>query len=180
MREVIKEIDTRQWDRYVESWRVRKNRESVKAMRIEKSDSFRFIGLVRKYMDEWFLDPVIGAFLPGFGDTLTTICAVPGLYIAACKVKSFRLTAAILTAIITDWLIGLTPGVGDILDALYRSNSITYRLISGWTAGDKATVREVNIRAFVLWALLLLLAAVIYLICTSVISLWGWMYSLFT
>lgn len=126
---------------------------------IRASWSYRVADGVRRLMDDWFLDPLIGLAFPAAGDTVSALAALPVLHLAAVRIKSPRLVAAILFTIIIDWLLGLIPGVGDIADALHKSNKIAHRLCNGFIDRDPATMREINIRAGCLAALAVVIAA---------------------
>lgn len=114
---------------------------------VRASASYRVADWVRRLMDDWFLDPVIGLIFPAAGDTVSALAGLPVLHLAAVKMRSPRLMAAILFTIIIDWLVGLAPGVGDVLDALHKSNKIAHRLCNGYIECDPATMREINLRA---------------------------------
>jgi hypothetical protein len=81
------------------------------------------------WTDARFLDPLIGFLLPGVGDALG---AVAGLYIVviAARHRAPRtLIARMLLNIAVDCLGGVLPVVGDLFDALNRSNLRNVRLL---------------------------------------------------
>ena len=123
--------------------------------------SYRVAWWVRRVMDDWFLDPIIGLAFPAAGDTISALAGLPVLHLAAVRLRSPRLVAAILFTILVDWLIGLVPAVGDVLDALHKSNKIAHRLCDGYIDRDPATLREINLRAA---GLVVLVAAVVLIL----------------
>lgn len=147
--------------------------------KISGSASFVLADRMRKLMDDWFLDPVLGFFLPGIGDTVTTVCMLPHLYISVVRLRSFKLTIAILFTLLTDWLLGLLPGVGDIFDVFYRSQRISIRLIKGYMEKDLKTMREIDLRADAFWVLLVVAVLVLYAAFSLLVSFYQWMASLF-
>lgn len=151
----------------------RAERENT-AVGIKSSRSYRLVDGIRRVMDDWYLDPILGLVFPSAGDTISTVISLPALHLAAVKIRSPRLVLAILFTIIADWLVGLVPVLGDVLDAFHKSNSIARRLCEGFMAGDKATIREVNIRAVAMIVLLVVVALVLLLFYDTVAALVHW------
>src|ERR1041384_4136254 len=83
---------------------------------------------VAKWTDRRFLDPLIGLVLPGLGDVLGVAA---GLYIVAIAVRHRAprgMVARMLVNVSVDCLGGVIPIVGDLFDALNRSNVRNARL----------------------------------------------------
>ena len=55
---------------------------------IRNSVSYKLVHAIALWMDRRLLDPLIGLVLPGFGDALTSVLAVPYLYLSIVKLKS--------------------------------------------------------------------------------------------
>ncbi len=78
--------------------------------------------MLAKVLDDAYLDPLIGAFLPEGGDAAT---ALAGLYIVY-EAKKAGMSGFELTKMIGrtgfDFLSGAIPIVGDLFDFFYKSN----------------------------------------------------------
>lgn len=79
---------------------------------IRNSVSYKLVHAIALWMDRRLLDPLIGLVLPGFGDALTSVLAVPYLYLSIVKLKSIPLTLAIVCNILLDVLISIIPYIG--------------------------------------------------------------------
>lgn len=177
MGNVVKLVDTSDFDKKVNAVNRYFREERRQAEKLKESAAFNLVWLARKY-DTYFLDPIVGFILPGFGDALSSVVTLPALYVAMFKIRSIRLTLAILTAIITDVLVGLIPVAGDIVDAFYKSSKMASRLIVGYMEDDEATKKEINRRA--IWGTIGLIAVgvLIYLFIGVVKSIISWVGSL--
>lgn len=148
--------------------------------RLELIDSseMRTIEVISKWMDNRFLDPIIGFFIPGFGDVITTIVALPYLNFTLFKCRSLSLTIVVLCHFILDILVGLFPVIGDIVDACHKAYAKNARIIRNWVYGDSETIKHV--RKMALWFLLLtvLLSYIVWKISHWVANLfsdcWEW------
>jgi hypothetical protein len=94
-----------------------------------------------RWLDDRWLDPVIGLFAPEVGDMVT---AAVGLYIVAAGIKK-GLPAVVISRMLlnlaVDLLIGLVPALGDLLDFAYRANNRNARLLEERAPG-KSTPRD--------------------------------------
>ncbi len=106
---------------------------------IRNSVSYKLVHAIALWMDRRLLDPLIGLVLPGFGDALTSVFAVPYLYLRIVKLKSIPLTLTIVCNILLDVLIGIIPYIGVVGDVFKRAFTRTAALIKGSVEGDKAT-----------------------------------------
>lgn len=130
-----------------------------------------------RYMDRYHLDALIGV-IPGWGDAITLLSAVPFVYFSACVIRSLPLTLAVLNNALRDVLMGMIPFfVGDIIDFFHRANIQNMQMIRGFVDGDEAVVRRVNRQALqsaiAIGVILLLIALMIWLL----ISLGSYLYS---
>ena len=121
-----------------------------------------------RYMDRYYLDALIGV-IPGWGDAIALLSAVPFVYFASRVIKSVPLTLAVLNKSLRDVLLGMIPFfVGDIIDIFHRANTQNMAMIQGFVDGDETVIRQVNQRAIqsaiVIVLLLLLIALVIWLL----------------
>ncbi|MCH5346645.1 MAG: DUF4112 domain-containing protein [Muribaculaceae bacterium] len=144
----------------------------------EDTTSYNMVLLAKKY-DDFLLDPIVGFFIPGVGDIISSVAALPALYVAMFKLRSVKLTIAILYITILDVLCGLIPFAGDIVDAFYKSNKKARRWIIGYVEGDPDTISEINKAAT--WGVvgLVILGFIIYLLFNVIMSIYNWFAGLF-
>lgn len=135
-------------------------------------------GLTR-YMDRYYLDALIGV-IPGWGDTIALLSALPFVYFSLRVIKSVPLTLAILNNTFRDVLLGMIPFfVGDIIDIFHRANTKNMAMVQGFVDGDEAIIKEVNQRAWQSAIVLLLLLLLIVLMIWMLISFGSYLYSMF-
>ncbi len=161
----------------------RRERQAAKKAALETDGDYLLVKGIATAMDDYFLDPVIGFFVPGFGDVLTSVMTLPYYYVSLFKIKSIPLTLAIMFNMLVDMLVGAVPFIGDLIDVFHRSYRKNYRLIVGFVAAAAEIVDKVTKNAFKMFTLILVTGyAVYWLISTSVAvgnSLWHWVRGLF-
>jgi hypothetical protein len=161
----------------------RRERQAAKKAALETDGDYLLVKGIATAMDDYFLDPVIGFFVPGFGDVLTSVMTLPYYYVSLFKIKSIPLTLAIMFNMLVDMLVGAVPFIGDLIDVFHRSYRKNYRLIVGFVEDDAEIVDKVKKNAFKMFILILVTGyAVYWLISTSVAvgnSLWQWVRGLF-
>ncbi len=96
-----------------------------------------------KWMDSYSVDPMIG-LIPTVGDILSTVFAIPTLYLSVFKIRSMALTLAIINNILFDLLIGIVPYIGVFMDFFYRSYNKNLRLLEGFIHEDEQIMNEIN------------------------------------
>ena len=142
--------------------------------------SYRIMDTTAKYMDKYFLDPIIGLIPGGIGDVLSSFLALPFIYFALVQVKSIPLTLAVICNVLKDALLGSIPFfIGDIIDVFNRSYVANLRLITGYVNDDKAVIHEVNRKATWSAIFIVILCVLIYFIVKWAIELGNWIVSLF-
>ena len=76
---------------------ARADKKAAKREKMMNMPSYRLMVGTAKYMDKWFLDPILGFILPaGIGDALSSVFAFPFIYYSLCVVKSIPLTLAVI------------------------------------------------------------------------------------
>lgn len=125
--------------------------------------SFKLVKGIKTAMDSFYLDPIMG-LVPGMGDCVSSVFAVPTLYFSVCKVRSLRLTLACLFNITMDMLVGLVPIIGDFFDVFRKSYKKNVKLIEGFVEKDGEAVSQVNKKALGMVGLIVLIAGIIYLL----------------
>ena len=74
----------------------RQNKKAEKRRQLENDFDYKVVKGISVAFDGYFLDPIIGFIIPGAGDVLTSICAIPFIWVAAARVKSIPLTLAVI------------------------------------------------------------------------------------
>ena len=157
------------------------NKKEAKRQEMMNRQSYRLMTSTAKYMDKYFLDPILGFVLPAdIGDALSSVLAFPFVYYSLCVVKSIPLTLAVIYNILMDVLIGAIPFcIGDVLDVFKRSYVENLRLITGYIDDDKEIINKVNKKAFWTAVFIAVLCWLIYWVISWAISVGSWIVSLF-
>ncbi len=140
---------------------------------IRNSVSYKLVHAIALWMDRRLLDPLIGLVLPGFGDALTSVFAVPYLYLSIVKLKSIPLTLAIVCNILLDVLIGIIPYIGVVGDVFKRAFTRNAALIKGYVEGDKAIMQEIDRKAVGMAFFIVILCGLIYAMVLAAVKLWN-------
>lgn len=146
---------------------------------IRNSVSYKLVHAIALWMDRRLLDPLIGLVLPGFGDALTSVFAVPYLYLSIVKLKSIPLTLAIVCNILLDVLIGIIPYIGVVGDVFKRAFTRNAALIKGYVEGDRAIMQEIDRKAMGMAFLIVILCGLIYAMVLAAVKIVEWIGSFF-
>lgn len=146
---------------------------------IRNSVSYKLVHAIALWMDRRLLDPLIGLVLPGFGDALTSVLAVPYLYLSIVKLKSIPLTLAIVCNILLDVLIGIIPYIGVVGDVFKRAFTRNAAMIKGYVEGDRAIMQEIDRKAVGMAFLIVILCGVIYAMVLAAVKIVEWAGSFF-
>ena len=146
---------------------------------IRNSVSYKLVHAIALWMDRRLLDPLIGLVLHGFGDALTSVLAVPYLYLSIVKLKSIPLTLAIVCNILLDVLIGIIPYIGVVGDVFKRAFTRNAALIKGYVEGDKAIMQEIDRKAVGMAFLIVILCGLIYAMVLAAVKIVEWIGSFF-
>ena len=162
----------------------RVEKKQAKREQMMNRSSYRMMVKTAKYMDKYYLDPLIGLIPGGVGDTISSLLAFPFIYYSLCVVKSIPLTLAVIYNILMDVLIGAIPFyIGDILDVFKHSYVENLKLITGYIEDDKEIINKVNKKAFWTAVFIVVLCWLIYVVISWAISLgtmvWDRIVSLF-
>lgn len=124
----------------------REKREQQRA-RLMENKAYQAMNGLTKYMDRYYLDALFG-LVPGWGDLLTILSAIPFVYFSAKVLKSIPLTLAVLNNSLRDVLLGMIPFfVGDIIDIFHRANTQNMKMVQGFVDGDEMVIKDVNKKA---------------------------------
>lgn len=146
---------------------------------IRNSVSYKLVHAIALWMDRRLLDPLIGLVLPGFGDALTSVLAVPYLYLSIVKLKSIPLTLAIVCNILLDVLIGIIPYIGVVGDVFKRAFTRNAAMIKGYVEGDIAIMQEIDRKAVGMAFLIVILCGLIYAMVLAAVKIVEWAGSFF-
>ena len=174
------EREDRQRETALAKEQERQAEKEAKRDALMSTTSYRIMDKTAKYMDKYFLDPIIGLIPGGVGDVLSSFLAIPFIYFALVQVKSIPLTLAVICNVLKDALLGSIPFfIGDIIDVFNRSYVANLRLITGYVNDDKAVIHEVNRKATWSAIFIIILCVLIYFIVKWTIALGDWIISLF-
>lgn len=174
------EREDRQRETALAKEQERQAEKEAKRDALMATTSYRIMDKTAKYMDKYFLDPIIGLIPGGVGDVLSSFLAIPFIYFALVQVKSIPLTLAVICNVLKDALLGSIPFfIGDIIDVFNRSYVANLRLITGYVNDDKTVIHEVNRKATWSAIFIVILCVLIYFIVKWAIELGDWIVSLF-
>ena len=146
---------------------------------IRNSVSYKLVHAIALWMDRRLLDPLIGLVLPGFGDALTSVLAVPYLYLSIVKLKSIPLTLAIVCNILLDVLIGIIPYIGVVGDVFKRAFTRNAAMIKGYVEGDRAIMQEIDRKAVGMAFLIVNICGLNYAMVLAAVNITEWVGSYF-
>ncbi|MBQ7414474.1 MAG: DUF4112 domain-containing protein [Prevotella sp.] len=153
-------------------------KRQLQRKRLMENKAYQTMEGLTRYMDRYYLDALIGV-IPGWGDAIALLSAVPFVYFSARVIKSVPLTLAILNNALRDVLMGLIPFfVGDIIDIFHRANIQNMQMIQGFVDGDEVMIKQVNQRAWQSAIALVVLLLLIALMIWALISFGSYLYSL--
>lgn len=84
------------------------------------------------------LDPIIGFFLPGAGDTITGVGSISLLFLALKERVPTVVVLRMVLNILVDTIGGVVPFAGDAFDLVWRSNKRNLELIEKYSGDSKA------------------------------------------
>jgi hypothetical protein len=117
-------------------------------------------GLAR-WLDDRYLDPLLGLLLPGVGDLLSAGLGLYPVLLAWRRRAPRALLARMLLNLGADALGGAIPIAGDIWDFAFRANSRNLALLRARAAGREIRARPTDTLVVVAAVAMLLLALAI-------------------
>lgn len=153
-------------------------KRQLQRQRLMGNKAYRAMRGLTRYMDRYYLDALIGV-IPGWGDAIALLSAVPFVYFSSRVIKSVPLTLAVLNNALRDVLMGMIPFfVGDIIDIFHRANIQNMQMIQGFVDGDEAMIKRVNQRALQSGIVLVILLLLIALMIWALVCFGSYLYSL--
>lgn len=113
---------------------------------IYQSRSYRWGKQIQKYLDDYYLDGIIG-LIPLVGNAVGHGFNLVYIYLAWFKLRSKRLTLVIILNGLKDFVLGLIPILGPVLDFFYKSNKKNFELIEQFAAGNPQTIQQIHQQA---------------------------------
>ncbi len=96
-----------------------------------------------RILDRFFVDPLLGLFVPGGGDLAGSLLGLYTVSIAIRRRMSPVVIARMLMNLAADALLGVIPLVGDLFDLGFRAHERNVRLLSERAGtGGRATTRD--------------------------------------
>lgn len=119
--------------------------------------------LIATWLDRRFLDPLLGFFFPGAGDTLCSLVGLYGVFVAIRIGVHPIVVARMLLNLGIDALFGGVPFLGAIFDVFYRAHVRNLELIHARAAQGRPSVGDWVLvgGAFLLFLVALLLPLVL-------------------
>ena len=156
----------------------KEEKRQLQRQRLMDNRAYQTMQGLTRYMDRYYLDALVGV-IPGWGDAIALLSALPFVYFSARVIKSVPLTLAVVNNALRDVLMGMIPFfVGDIIDIFHRSNIQNMQMVQGFVDGDEAIIRKVNQRALQSAVVLALLLLLIALMIWALVSFGSYLYSL--
>ena len=153
---------------------TKEERKLARHNAVKASRTYRLTQSIAKWMDRYYIDPIVGLLLPAYGDAVTALLNLPYLYTSILKLHSIPLSLAIVYNMLFDIFVGLIPALGDLFDVFNKSYTKNSRLLTGFVEGDRTIIHEVNRKALIIGALCLLLILLIYLLILLIIQIGSW------
>jgi Domain of unknown function (DUF4112) len=112
-----------------------------------------------RWLDDRFLDPLLGLVLPGVGDLLGSLLGLYPVLLAAQRRAPKALLARMLLNLAADAAGGAIPIVGDIWDFMFKAHARNLDLLRARSAGNSVVRGHWSDRAVVALAVVAVLAA---------------------
>jgi hypothetical protein len=112
-----------------------------------------------RWLDDRFLDPLLGLVLPGVGDLLGSLLGLYPVLLAAQRRAPKALLARMLLNLAADAAGGAIPIVGDIWDFMFKANARNLDLLRARSAGADAARGHWSDSAMVALAVVAVIAA---------------------
>lgn len=149
-------------------------RNYKKQTRIYQNGNFKLLEAIYVAMDKYCLDPLIGLFIPGFGDILSSVLITPYIFVSLFVVRSIPLTLNLVYHCLIDVLIGMIPILGNVLDFFVRSYKESYEDITNYIDGDEETIEKINGNMLKMCILITIVCFLIRLVAFLVALFIGW------
>ncbi len=155
-------------------------KRQLRRNRLMENKAYQTMNSLTRYMDRYYLDALIG-IIPGWGDAIAVLSALPFVYFSSRVIKSVPLTLAVINNALRDVLLGMIPFfVGDVIDIFHRANTKNMAMIQGFVDGDAEVIKQVNQRALQSVVVLIVLLVLIALMVWVLVRFGSYLFSLVT
>lgn len=134
----------------------------------ERDDDLARARRLAGWLDDRFLDPILGFLFPGAGDLLTSAAGLFTLAVAARRKLPPVVIARMLLNLALDSALGAIPFVGDLFDVFFRAHRRNLRLLESRAPTGRARPSD---WLLVGGAVLLFLAALVLPIVLLVLTI---------
>jgi hypothetical protein len=118
------------------------DRDMLPGQHAGQGEDIRRIQTITRWLDDRYIDPILGFVAPGVGDTLT---AAFGLYVLVAAAR-LRVPPVVLARMIMnlalDVLIGAIPVLGDLFDFAYKAHKRNAALLIERHGQTRGTARD--------------------------------------
>lgn len=107
-----------------------------------ESEDIRRIQTISRWLDDRYIDPILGFVAPGVGDTVT---ATFGLYVLVAAVRQGVppvVLARMILNLTLDVLFGAVPVIGDLFDFAYKAHKRNAALLIERHGQTRGTARD--------------------------------------
>ncbi len=158
----------------------KETKRQLRRNRLMENKAYQTMNSLTRYMDRYYLDALIG-IIPGWGDAIAVLSALPFVYFSSRVIKSVPLTLAVINNALRDVLLGMIPFfVGDVIDIFHRANTKNMAMIQGFVDGDAEVIKQVNQRALQSVVVLIVLLVLIALMVWVLVRFGSYLFSLVT
>lgn len=95
-----------------------------------------------RWMDNRYLDPIIGLLLPEVGDWIGTVIGLYPIFVAYREGVAPKVIARMLVNLGLDLLAGSVPVIGDIVDFFWKANRRNAEILEAVVDNRHAVVRS--------------------------------------
>ena len=127
----------------------------------DRDHALEVAATLARWLDDRFLDPLLGLFLPGVGDFLSSALGLYPVVLAWRRRAPKALLARMLLNLAVDALGGSIPIIGDIWDFFFKANVRNLALLQARAAGREFRSRPAD-------TLIVVAAAVMFLAALAV------------
>ncbi len=158
----------------------KETKRQLRRNRLMENKAYQTMNSLTRYLDRYYLDALIG-IIPGWGDAIAVLSALPFVYFSSRVIKSVPLTLAVINNALRDVLLGMIPFfVGDVIDIFHRANTKNMAMIQGFVDGDAEVIKQVNQRALQSVVVLIVLLVLIALMVWVLVRFGSYLFSLVT
>lgn len=97
---------------------------------------------VAYWLDDRYLDPLLGFFIPEVGDWVSSAFGLSVVLIAVREKVGLPVIARMLTNLAIDAAVGAVPLLGDVFDFVFKANNKNLALLEARTENRRGTAKD--------------------------------------